>query len=75
MSIIMKKLLFILMAFCLMAPVANADLNKKLDKAKEKAVNAKINNFLYMFIQNILWKSKFWNSMIHNATQMVMFFI
>lgn len=45
MSIIMKKLLFILMAFCLMAPVANADLNKKLDKAKEKAVNAKIKQF------------------------------
>ena len=41
----MKKLLFILMAFCLMAPVANADLNKKLDKAKEKAVNAKIKQF------------------------------
>lgn len=41
----MKKLLFILMAFLMIAPVANADLSKKLDKAKEKAVKVRIKQF------------------------------
>ena len=41
----MKKLLFILMAFLMIAPVANADLSKKLDKVKEKAVKVRIKQF------------------------------
>lgn len=41
----MKKIIMILMALCLMAPVANAELDKKTQKKVEKAAKTKAKDF------------------------------